>query len=149
MPLVLPSPETVVGAFAHRHSPSNTNKRPANPRPESMERPLFPAWSTVDDVKKAAQSAEKGVAGEVDKASNKVQSKTGKIEMHSWQYFASCTFGGLMACVSIIRAPDVFVFFFHSRPATGASSFYLPSKVIKYFKHTDSQRSLSQYVYRA
>ena len=105
MPSILPTPDILVGAFAQRRSPSNSTQGEAEPRLVPKERPLFPAWSAVDDVKNTAQSVEKGVADEWNKASNKVQAKTGQIEMYSGKYYATCTFGGLMACVNINYAP--------------------------------------------
>jgi solute carrier family 25 (mitochondrial phosphate transporter), member 3 len=37
---------------------------------------------------------------EFEKASSKVQAKTGGIELYSAKYYASCTLGGILACVS-------------------------------------------------
>jgi solute carrier family 25 (mitochondrial phosphate transporter), member 3 len=37
---------------------------------------------------------------EFSKASNAAQAKAGKIELYSAKYYAACTFGGIMACVS-------------------------------------------------
>lgn len=73
------------------------------PTATPMDRPLFPAWSAIDDVKHKAEAVGKSATKEFDKASAKVQSKTGHIEMHSAKYYASCTFGGLLACVSLFR----------------------------------------------
>lgn len=39
---------------------------------------------------------------EYEKASAKAQEKAGKIELYSAKYYAACTFGGLLACVSQI-----------------------------------------------
>ena len=62
---------------------------------------LYPAWSAVDDAKnnKAAQLSDAAVR-EFEKSSSKIQAKTGNIEMYSMKYYAACTFGGLLACVS-------------------------------------------------
>lgn len=46
---------------------------------------VFRAWSASDDVKYL---------------SDKAQEKTGKVEMYSGKYYASCVAGGLIACVS-------------------------------------------------
>lgn len=53
----------------------------------------FPAWSVVDEVKKTA-------VHEYETASQTAQNKAGKIELWSPKYYAACTFGGLLACVS-------------------------------------------------
>lgn len=37
---------------------------------------------------------------EIAKASSAAQAKTGQMELYSPSYYAACTFGGLMACVS-------------------------------------------------
>ena len=62
---------------------------------------LYPAWSAADDAKnnKAAQLSDAAVR-EFEKSSSKIQAKTGNIEMYSMKYYAACTFGGLLACVS-------------------------------------------------
>jgi solute carrier family 25 phosphate transporter 3 len=59
----------------------------------SVKREPFQAWSAIDDVKNKAGSAASAVG-------QKAQAKTGKIELYSPKYYASCTFGGLLACVS-------------------------------------------------
>lgn len=38
---------------------------------------------------------------EIAKASSAAQAKTGQIELYSAKYYAACTFGGLVACVSV------------------------------------------------
>jgi solute carrier family 25 phosphate transporter 3 len=61
---------------------------------------LYGAWSVADDAKaKANQLSDKAVK-EFDKASAAAQAKTGQIEMYSPKFYAACTFGGLLACVS-------------------------------------------------
>jgi solute carrier family 25 (mitochondrial phosphate transporter), member 3 len=40
------------------------------------------------------------MAKQFDKASDAAQHSVGKIELFSPKYYAACTFGGLMACVS-------------------------------------------------
>ncbi|KAK6430528.1 Cu/Pi carrier [Oleoguttula sp. CCFEE 5521] len=59
---------------------------------------LFPSWSVAEDAKqKTAQLSDAAVA-EYTKLSQEAQAKTGKIELYSGKYYATCTFGGLMAC---------------------------------------------------
>ena len=104
MPSILPSQEVLSGALAPQSSPANSNKGHVDPAPANkQQRPLFGAWSVIEDVKHAAEKVEKAAAKDFDKASNKVQSKTGHIEPWSAKYYASCTIGGLMACVSILN----------------------------------------------
>lgn len=40
---------------------------------------------------------------EIAKASSAAQAKTGQMELFSPSYYAACTFGGLMACVSFLH----------------------------------------------
>lgn len=44
-----------------------------------------------------------GAAKEFNKASQMAQQKTGGIELYSGKYYASCIFGGMLACVSITK----------------------------------------------
>lgn len=62
---------------------------------------LYPAYSIVDDAKNKAQKLSGEAQHEFDKASRAAQSKSGKIELYSLNYYAACTFGGLLACVSV------------------------------------------------
>lgn len=77
-----------------------------NPRPQPGATPwqartdLYPAFSVVDDTKDKAKKIGNEASKELEKASNKVQAKTGQIELYSGRYYAACTVGGLMACVS-------------------------------------------------
>jgi solute carrier family 25 (mitochondrial phosphate transporter), member 3 len=61
---------------------------------------LYSAFSVVDDTKDKAKKLSDEAAKEFEKASAKVQAKTGKMELYSPGYYAACTFGGLLACVS-------------------------------------------------
>lgn len=63
----------------------------------------FSAWSAVDDMKSKAGALSDEAQKEISKASATAQAKTGQIELYSPRYYAACTFGGLAACVSILR----------------------------------------------
>lgn len=86
---MLPSQSTIASAFASpMHSPVTiTGEAP-------VKRTPFPAWNVIDETKKEASR-------ELNAASQKAQAATGKIEPWSAKYYAACTFGGLLACVSI------------------------------------------------
>ena len=73
-------------------------EQPLNQTPKRRE--PFPAWSAIDEAKKTADSMAKEAAREFDIASQKAQQKTGKIEPWTFKYYAACTFGGVLACVS-------------------------------------------------
>jgi solute carrier family 25 phosphate transporter 3 len=72
------------------------------PRRTPREAPehIWSAWSTTDDVKNKAAAVGKEAVKEYEKTSAKAQEKVGKIELFSAKYYAACTFGGMMACVS-------------------------------------------------
>lgn len=67
-----------------RLAPQRSQATPYQARPE-----LYGAFSVVDDAKNKAK-----------KLSAEAQAKTGQLELFSPGYYAACTFGGLMACVS-------------------------------------------------
>lgn len=73
-------------------------EQPANATPKRRE--PFPAWSAIDEAKKKADAFAHEAAREYDIASHKAQEKTGKIEPWTPKYYAACTVGGLLACVS-------------------------------------------------
>lgn len=62
---------------------------------------LYGARSAVDDAKVKGQQLSDAAVKEFEKASNKAQQAAGKIELYSPKFYAACTFGGLLACVSI------------------------------------------------
>lgn len=54
----------------------------------------------VDSAKDKAVKLSNEATKEFEKASSAAQAKAGKIELYSGKYYAACTFGGLLACVS-------------------------------------------------
>ncbi len=63
---------------------------------------LYPAYSVVEDAKNKAQKLSAEATKEFEAASKKVQGKSGQIELYSGKYYAACTFGGMLACVSAL-----------------------------------------------
>lgn len=93
-----PKDEVLKGNFfspAPKHYSSQTKATPLQARPE-----LYGAWSVVDNAKDKAVKLSNEATKEFEKASSAAQAKAGKIELYSGKYYAACTFGGLMACVS-------------------------------------------------
>jgi len=88
-----------------RSAPTNTrpNPGPSKRTPLQARTELFPTWSAVDDAKKKANALSAEATKEFEKASAKAQAKAGHIELYSAKYYAACTFGGLLACVSDFR----------------------------------------------
>ncbi|PHH65462.1 hypothetical protein CDD81_2242 [Ophiocordyceps australis] len=72
---------------------SNPYPKPHQARPE-----LYGAYSVVEEAKDKASKIGSKATLEFEKASSAAQARTGKIELYSPQYYAACTFGGLMAC---------------------------------------------------
>jgi len=65
-----------------------------------QKRPIFSAFSAADTVKDKAVQLGTEAQKEYEKASSKAQAKAGKIELYSGKYYAACTVGGILACVS-------------------------------------------------
>ena len=117
MSYLYPSQQALLQSFGHplalRRPQGNngrgpSSKMPAATRPSSsspyMARPeLYGAYSVVDDTKAKASKLGAEATKEFEKASATAQAKTGKIELYSAKYYAACTFGGLVACVSRSR----------------------------------------------
>jgi solute carrier family 25 phosphate transporter 3 len=90
---MLPSEKAVTTIFPNT---LQHKMQPADSAP--TKRQLFPAWSAVEETKKATNAVTSEAAREFDLASKKAQSKTGHIEPWSRKYYAACTFGGMLAC---------------------------------------------------
>lgn len=86
-------------SFGRRQHGLKTRTSPYQARPD-----LYAAYSVVDDAKNKATKLSAEATKEFEKASAKAQAKAGKIELYSGKYYAACTFGGLMACVSYSAA---------------------------------------------
>lgn len=69
---------------------------PLQARPE-----LYGAFSVVDNAKDKAHKIGDEATTEFEKVSAKAQAKAGKIELYTGKYYAACTFGGMLACVSV------------------------------------------------
>lgn len=99
-------PNSIISTFAAQHPLGVLGKQQSSLSDESLQsvskrREPFPAWSAIDDVKKTADSIAKEAAREYNVASHKAQEKAGKIELWTPKYYAACTIGGMLACVSI------------------------------------------------
>lgn len=99
---MFPSEGVIINVLGSQHPLSRPKAQPqVSAAPASLKREPFPAWSAIDDAKKRADAFSKEASREFDVASRKAQAKTGHIEPWSAKYYAACTFGGLLACVSI------------------------------------------------
>ena len=103
MPAVFPSHAVLRDAFGGASPYTSFHKKTqlTPVRSKWLARPeLYSAFSVADDSKAKASQLSNAAVKELEKASSAAQAKTGKIELYSYQYYASCTFGGLLACVS-------------------------------------------------
>ena len=109
MPIVLPTQAALSAAFSPL-TPYGQSKTPVSQAPKTNLRArehLYSAWSVADDAKAKTSQLSDAAVKEFDKASSKVQQNTGKIELYSPKFYAACTFGGLLACVSMAsRSPE-------------------------------------------
>lgn len=110
MPLLFPTQGTLHDVFHPaipfgRRADGLKSPPAAAPKPTPLQArsDLYTAWSVVDDAKNKANALSAEAKKEFEKASGKAQAKTGKIELYSVNYYAACTFGGLLACVSPLR----------------------------------------------
>lgn len=88
-------------AIAQAMMPTSAYYKPTpEPTPHPQKRPIFSAWSAADTVKDKAAELGAEAQKEYEKASAKAQAKAGKIELYSGKYYAACTVGGILACVS-------------------------------------------------
>lgn len=91
-----PRYETLQQTLPHRRQ-DGLKAQGSKATPYQARMDLYSAYSTVEDKAKKL-SAE--ATAEFNKASQAAQTKTGTIELFSGKYYAACTFGGLLACVS-------------------------------------------------
>ncbi|KAI9866570.1 MAG: Mitochondrial phosphate carrier protein 3, mitochondrial [Trichoglossum hirsutum] len=100
MPFVFPTRGTLYDVFA----PATPTARPMSESTPQARTPyqartgLYNAWSVIDDAKNKANQLSKEAGAELHKASDRTREKVGKIELYSLNYYAACTFGGLLAC---------------------------------------------------
>lgn len=93
-----PNADALRGSF---FSPPATNSNsPMKATPLQARPELYGAYSVVDNAKDKAAKLSNEATREFEKASSAAQAKAGKIELYSGKYYAACTFGGLLACVS-------------------------------------------------
>lgn len=93
MPSLFPSASAISSAFVPT-SPFH-QQRHTNPRtPLQAREDLYHNYQTGDK----AQGLSTAAAQEFEKASQAAQEKAGKIELYTPEFYAACTFGGLLAC---------------------------------------------------
>ena len=117
MPTLFPTASALAATFASSTPSALLQQQQQEARrtlptttPRQAPEHVWTAWSAADDVKKQAKAAGDKAVQEYEKASAKAQEKVGHIELFSAKYYAACTFGGLLACVSALLFSCVVVF---------------------------------------
>lgn len=92
-----PNQDALKGVF---YSPAAQDS-PAGQAPRGKQMgTVFDYYSVADDAKKEAKKLSEEATREFEKASAKAKKASGGIELYTGRYYAACTFGGLLACVS-------------------------------------------------
>jgi hypothetical protein len=101
MAYLFPSQGTLHNVFAPAIPIARPIDRPTLPTrtPYQARTGLYNAWSVVDDAKNKANQLSKEATAELHNASDRAKAQAEKIELYSRNYYAACTFGGLLACV--------------------------------------------------
>jgi solute carrier family 25 (mitochondrial phosphate transporter), member 3 len=102
MPVTFPPQDTLYEVFGSSSPFSRPKARPTITE-HPLQTPIFSAWSALDRVKDKAGGLGNEAAREFEKASSIAQKKAGAIELYSPKYYAACTIGGVLACVSVAR----------------------------------------------
>ncbi len=100
MTIIFPTQNTLCEVFGFSSPISKPGpKNHSSVREHPLRRPIFSAWSAIDNVKDSTGGLTNEAAREFEKASSIAQQKAGVIELYSPKYYAACTIGGILACV--------------------------------------------------
>ena len=106
--MLSPSLGAINVVFSSRH-PLTAARSQKSPTPKPLQAesdgPKFSIWSVAEDAQSKANVLSEEAQREIKKASAAAQAKTGQIELYSPQFYAACSFGGLIACVGIVESP--------------------------------------------
>lgn len=89
---VFPSFSALSASFSHA-APYTADK--STPRQARTE--LYSAWSVTEDAKQKTAQLSEAAKQELSKATATIAPKN-QLQLYSKEYYAACTFGGLMAC---------------------------------------------------
>lgn len=99
---MFPSQDAILSTFASQHPLHQRKVQPKRPEaPAPANREVFPAWSVADDARRKANDFASEASREFGVASQMAQARTGQIEPWTPKYYAACTVGGILACVSL------------------------------------------------
>ena len=106
--MFFPSSSAINVVFSSRHplTAARSQESPTlKPLQTKNTEPKFSIWSVAEDAQSKANVLSEEAQREIKKASAAAQAKTGQIELYSAQFYAACSFGGLIACVGIVESP--------------------------------------------
>ncbi|TVY28045.1 Mitochondrial phosphate carrier protein, mitochondrial [Lachnellula hyalina] len=104
MTRLFPSQDTLHDAFQPAvpfgRRPAIPQSNPVTPKrtPLQARTEFYTIWSAADDANNNVNALSAEATKELEKASAAARAKTGTIELYSAQYYAACSFGGLLAC---------------------------------------------------
>ncbi|KAM0804062.1 putative mitochondrial phosphate carrier protein [Usnea florida] len=99
--MLFPSSGAINVVFSSRH-PLTAARSHESPSPKPLQAkdhgPKFSIWSVAEEAQSKANLLSEEAQREIKRASAAAQAKTGQIELYSPQFYAACSFGGLIAC---------------------------------------------------
>lgn len=101
MPLLFPTQGTLSDAFSAKLPFGQAESLPQSNNVASPA-DRYSIWSPSEDIKNKAGALSDQAASELRRSSQAVQARTGQIELHSAKYYATCTLGGIIACVGFL-----------------------------------------------
>lgn len=125
MPSLFPGHDTLSGTFGASSvlNLDKTQSTSASKAPTRFDRTdIFQTWSVADDAKAKAQQLGEVAVKDFEKASAAAQAKAGAIPLYSGKYYAACTFGGMLACVSKWSVPSEFSLMVAGRHPLGCNT---------------------------
>lgn len=91
MAFLFPTASALSASFGHATPYSTPKQTPLQARSE-----LYGAWSVTEDAKQKTQQLSQAAKNELSKATAAVNPQKGALQLYSREYYAACTFGGLM-----------------------------------------------------
>ncbi len=103
MPLLFPTQGTLSDTFSSKLPFGHAERLPPETTvsPGTSPSDRYSAWSPAEDLKNKAGALSQEAAAELKRSSQAIHARTGQIELHSAKYYATCTLGGLLACVGL------------------------------------------------
>lgn len=89
MPSLFPTASTLSATFGGASPYASYQPAPAKRSPYLARSELYGSWDVAEDAKQKASQLSNAAVKEFENASNIAQSKAGKIELYSAQYYAT------------------------------------------------------------